>query len=186
VVRVTAPGASVSARQAIMAVDALSWNRAFDPWEHRTITMALQTAAVTGLAEEMGLHEPFYTTEMPLLWGRSLPDGSLLFGRELLDWPPPDDAEALRTQLKAAGDRLIRRVQGLHQCLTDVPIRRVWAGPTARTQPGVPVLVDDPSVGGVIWAGGYGGHGLAQAFTLGRTAADAAAQRLMGTSATRA
>jgi len=36
---------------------------------------------------------------------------------------------------------------------------------------GVPSVVADPDLAGVWWAGGYGGHGLAQAFRLGEIAA---------------
>ena len=45
---------------------------------------------------------------------------------------------------------------------------------------GAPTLVEDPSLGEVVWAGGYGGHGLAQAFVLGRAAADWASRRREG------
>jgi glycine/D-amino acid oxidase-like deaminating enzyme len=155
-----------------MAVDAVSRRQDFDPWQSRTFTVALQTAARPHLASAIGLSGPFYTRETPLLWGRPLADGSLLFGRELIEWPgwsPPAD---WRQRFTASVERLAARVRGLHPELRDVGIERAWSGPTARTIAGVPTLVEDPDVPGVIWAGGYGGHGLAQAFTLGRAAAD--------------
>jgi glycine/D-amino acid oxidase-like deaminating enzyme len=71
----------IRARHVVMAVDALSWSRGFDPWLERTMTVALQTTAVDGLAKAIDLSTPFYTNDFPLLWGRRLPDGSLLFGR---------------------------------------------------------------------------------------------------------
>jgi len=178
--RVTAGHASIAARQVIMAVDALSWRQHFDPWEQRTITVALQTVVDADLAEAIGLRQPFYTDELPLLWGRTLPDGSLLFGRELIAWPLPAGTGTLRAQFVAAGDRLIARVRGLHPRLREIGIERVWAGPTARTSVGAPALVEDPVLGEVVWAGGYGGHGLAQAFVLGRAAADWASRRRGG------
>ena len=141
-------------------------------WEQRTITVALQTVAEAQLAEDIGLRQPFYTRELPLLWGRTLPDGSLLFGRELIAWPAAGPPGALRVQLAAAGDRLIERVRGLHPRLGRIGVQRLWAGPTARTRVGAPALVEDPVLRGGVWAGGYGGHGLAQAFVLGRAAAD--------------
>ena len=170
--RLTAGHTSIAARQVVMAVDALSWRQHFDPWEQRTITVALQTVVEAQLAEAIGLRQPFYTRELPLLWGRTLPDGSLLFGRELIAWPAASPPGTLRGQLAAAGDRLIERVRGLHPRLGRIGIQRVWAGPTARTKVGAPALVEDPVLRGGIWAGGYGGHGLAQAFVLGRAAAD--------------
>ncbi len=175
------PVARISARQVVMAVDAISWPRGGDPWEQRTITVVLQTSVEADLADAIGLRQPFYTRESPLLWGRSLPDGSLLFGRELIAWPSPATAPgALRDQFTAAGDRLIARVRGLHPRLKQITIERVWAGPTARTADGAPALIEDPVLGGVLWAGGYGGHGLAQAFTLGRAAADRVARHVNG------
>jgi glycine/D-amino acid oxidase-like deaminating enzyme len=55
-------------------------------------------------------------------------------------------------------------------------LKRAWAGPIARSAAGIPGLADDPRLRGVLWAGGYGGHGLAAAFRLGGRAA----HRLLG------
>lgn len=156
----------LAAEQVIFATDAVSWPASGDPWPNRTITVALQTEAAA-----LGAPQPFYTRELPLLWGRPMTDGSLLFGRELIDWPADASPDRLRALVAAAADRLVRRVRGLTPALAEVRIRRVWAGPTARTDAGVPCLVPDPASHAVIWAGGYGGHGLAQAFRLGQAAA---------------
>jgi glycine/D-amino acid oxidase-like deaminating enzyme len=98
-------------------------------------------------------------------------DGSFLFGRELtaFPWDAPRDLVAAR--VAEAGERLATRVRGLHPRLAELEIRRVWAGPTARTEIGIPAIVEDQTIPHVHWTGGYGGHGLAQAFTLGRLAA---------------
>jgi glycine/D-amino acid oxidase-like deaminating enzyme len=164
-------GFTVEARRVIVATDAVAQRTIADPWPERTITVALQTESVPGLARVIGLERPFYTSELPLLWGRPLPDGSLLFGRELIEWAagtPPARSAAL---VCAAGQRLAGRVRALHPVLGSIGIRRIWAGPTARTGAGVPGLVFDPDGDTVLWAGGYGGHGLAQAFVVGRMAA---------------
>ena len=47
----------------------------------------------------------------------------------------------------------------------------MWGGPVVRTSAGFPVVARDPDVPQVIWAGGYGGHGIAQAFRAGYLAA---------------
>ena len=164
-------GFTVEARRVIVATDAVAHRTIADPWPERTITVALQTESVPGLARVIGLERPFYTSELPLLWGRPLRDGSLLFGRELIEWAagtPPARSAAL---VRAAGQRLAGRVRALHPALGSIGIRRIWAGPTARTGAGVPGLVFDPDGDTVLWAGGYGGHGLAQAFVVGRMAA---------------
>jgi glycine/D-amino acid oxidase-like deaminating enzyme len=164
----------LAAEQVIFATDAISWPTSGDPWPNRTITVALQTEASAELGARVT--QPFYTRELPLLWGRPMTDGSLLFGRELIDWPATASPDRLGTQVAAAADRLVRRVRGLTPALAEVRIHRVWAGPTARTAAGVPCLVQDPGSNAVIWAGGYGGHGLAQAFRLGQAAAAWAVQ----------
>jgi glycine/D-amino acid oxidase-like deaminating enzyme len=166
----------IGADRVVMAVDAISWParfREWEPWGQRTLTVALQSGQVEAdLPDAIGLggRQPFYTRDLPLLWGRLVPDGTFVFGRELVPFPFESIPGALSAQLASAGDRLITRVRGLHPRLKDLPMRRFWAGPTARTAAGVPALVEDRDLPGVLWVGGCGGHGLAQSFRLGRMA----------------
>ena len=157
----------------IMAVDAMSWRPSFDPWAERVITVALTTGPLTDDALAtigLGPHLSFYTRDLPLLWGRVMPDQSLLVGRETLPWASIESASGIRDRLEAAGERLTSRVRRLHPALRDVTVRRVWGGPVARDAAGVPAIARDPRIGNVLWVGGYGGHGLAQAFRMGRLA----------------
>ncbi len=159
-----------------MAVDATSRGDPDDFWTERSLTVALETDVVPdAVARAIGWHDrlPFYTNELPLLWGRSLDNGAMLMGRELL---PVSDlpADAWRQSIAEAGARLTARLRGLHPALAEIGVHRVWAGPIARDASGVPSVQRDPHTAGVVWAGGYGGHGLAQAFRLGARAAAAA------------
>jgi glycine/D-amino acid oxidase-like deaminating enzyme len=95
-------------------------------------------------------------------------DQSLLVGRETLRWPAAQSEAGVRARLDEAGNHLASRVRNLHPALRDVAVRRVWGGPIARTVAGVPDVVQDPRFPQVRWVGGYGGHGLAQAFRMGR------------------
>jgi glycine/D-amino acid oxidase-like deaminating enzyme len=166
----------IVADRVVMAVDAISWPTRYhewEPWEQRTLTVVLQSDPVDpDLPDAIGLgaRQPFYTRDLPLLWGRPLPDGTFMFGRELLPFPRQSLPGALTSQLESAGNRLITRVRGLHPGLRDLAMRRCWAGPTARTPAGIPALVEDPDLPGVLWVGGCGGHGLAQSLRLGRMA----------------
>jgi glycine/D-amino acid oxidase-like deaminating enzyme len=166
----------IGADRVVMAVDAISWPTRYhewEPWQQRTLTVALQSDRVEpDLPDAIGLgaRQPFYTRDLPLLWGRLVPDGTFVFGRELVPFPRESIPGALSAQLACAGDRLIARVRGLHPRLKDLAMRRCWAGPTARTAAGVPALVEDRDLPGVLWVGGCGGHGLAQSFRLGRMA----------------
>jgi glycine/D-amino acid oxidase-like deaminating enzyme len=166
---------TTTAAAGIMAVDAMCWRPGFDPWSERVMTVSLQTAplAADQLAA-LGLQadEAFYTVDTPLLWGRVMPDRSLLVGRETNPFPQKPDGRQLHDGLEQAAPRLSDRVRGLHPALSGVEIRRAWTGPLARTAAGHPTINVDPFVPTLLWAGGYGGQGIAQGFALGRQAAD--------------
>jgi len=163
------------ARAGIMAVDALCWRRGFDPWSERVMTVSFQTAplAETDLAD-LGLKpdEAFYTGDTPLLWGRVMPDRSLIAGRETWSFPRHPEPHDLTDGLRLAATRLASRVRGLHASLSNIAIQRTWSGPLARTTAGYPTIASDPTAPGLLWAGGYGGQGIAQGFTLGRLVAE--------------
>jgi glycine/D-amino acid oxidase-like deaminating enzyme len=163
---------SLRGDRVIMAVDAMSWRPSFDPWAERVVTVALTTEPLTDDALGaigLGPHQSFYTRDLPLVWGRAMPDQSLLVGRETLAWAAVN-LEKRRDGIEAAGERLALRVRSLHPALRDLAVRNVWGGPIARTAAGVPAIATDPSIRNVLWVGGYGGHGLAQAFRMGRLA----------------
>ncbi|MEO8482943.1 MAG: FAD-binding oxidoreductase [Acidobacteriota bacterium] len=167
---------ALSATFVVLATDASSHPRGVDPWPVRAITVVIETTRPSlRMMQRSGWpeHQPFYTNDLPLLWGRRLPSGGLLVGRELLV-----DREGHGTDLEraihAGGLRLGARVRGLHPAFVDLDVARVWAGPIARTAAGVPSLHIAAAQPNIVWAGGYGGHGLAQAFRLGQRAADAA------------
>jgi glycine/D-amino acid oxidase-like deaminating enzyme len=175
VITVSTPHTTMTAHGGIMAVDAMCWRRGFDPWRERVMTVSLQTAPIAddSLAA-LGLRadEAFYTIDTPLLWGRVMPDRSLLAGRETRPFPRQPDPRGLGDGLTAAGARLASRVRGLHPVLSAVAIQRTWTGPLARTVDGHPTIATDPFAPALLWAGGYGGQGIAQGFTLGRRTAD--------------
>jgi gamma-glutamylputrescine oxidase len=164
----------IAAQHVVMAVDATARRVQFDPWSERKITVALQTEPLSeqGLANlGLAMHQAFYTRDLPLLWGRVMPDRSLLVGRETIEFPRRD-LERLPDKFVAAAARLTSRVRGLHNELRDVDVRRSWGGPIARSAAGVPAIAADPDHPAVIWVGGYGGQGIAQAFRMGQLVAD--------------
>jgi gamma-glutamylputrescine oxidase len=174
-VRVITDRGPVTAHHVVMAVDATGWTRTLDPWSERDITVTLQTEPIardTLAAVGLGGHQPFFTRDLPLLWGRVMSDRSLLVGRELLPFPLGDAHDQSGSVMAAAGERLVQRVRRLHPALAGIVRQRVWSGPIARTAAGRPMIVGDSQLPRVIWVGGYGGHGLAQAFRLGSIVAD--------------
>jgi sarcosine oxidase subunit beta len=158
--------------QCVLAMDATCATPGTDRWPVRALTVALETQQLPDdVASAIGWHDrrPFYTNQLPLLWGRAAADGGLIAGRELIQ--PADDDRVTADEVRAAGARLLARIRALHPALAGIEMKRVWAGPIARSRRGVPEVAPDESAPGVLWAGGYGGHGLAQAFRLGAVAA---------------
>jgi glycine/D-amino acid oxidase-like deaminating enzyme len=164
----------IAARHVVMAVDATARTAGFDPWSDRVITVAIQTAPLSEPAlAAIGLkpHQAFYTRDLPLLWGRVMPDRSLMIGRETFAFLS-SSSERLADRFAIATERLIGRLRQLHPGLRETKVCRSWGGPIARNADGVPAIVVDPNHRSVLWAGGYGGHGVAQAFRLGRLVAE--------------
>ncbi len=164
----------ITAGHVVMAVDATARTHGFDPWNERVITVALQTAPLSeGSLATIGLlpHQAFYSRDLPLFWGRAMPDRSLLIGRETIDLRATT-AGPLPDRFAAAAARLASRVRALHPELKDIEVCRSWGGPIARNASGVPSIAVDPEHPRVLWAGGYGGHGVAQAFRMGRLVAE--------------
>jgi glycine/D-amino acid oxidase-like deaminating enzyme len=163
----------VIADRVLVAVDATAIDRDFDPWPVRFLTVAIEIERPgDDRLDAIGWRDrrPFYTNDLPLLWGRVVPGGGVLLGRELIDVETIGPGTIARA-VAAARDRLLARARGLHAAFESVELKRAWAGPIARSDRGIPGLVDDPRVRGALWAGGYGGHGLAAAFRLGGLAA---------------
>jgi glycine/D-amino acid oxidase-like deaminating enzyme len=171
-VEVRTSAGAITGAALLIATDATSRVPDADPWPVRALTVVVETTrAPEDALERAGWpHGAFYTNDLPLLWGRRLPCGGLLVGRELIAIDPQDDARVKR-QVYDAGLRLAARLRGLHAALVDLGVARVWAGPIARTERGIPTIGPDPDHPRAIYAGGYGGHGLAQAFRAGRMAA---------------
>lgn len=169
----------ITAGTVLMATDATAHADAFIPWPICAFTVALETDPLSDdQVSQLGWtgRQPFYTNDLPLLWGRSLSNGALLAGRELIEGDTP--SSCLPDAIASAGDLLLTRLRTMHPALAQIGRTRVWAGPIARDAAGVPSIHADPDVAGVWWAGGYGGHGLAQAFVLGQQAASRLNTRL--------
>jgi len=175
--RLYTAGRRVEAGRVLLAVDALPPALAPIPGVRPALTLALATEPLPGgLAAEVGLgRTPFYTTDLPYLWGREAPDGRLVVGAGLAF-----DAEGdLERVSLAQGDvretfvRLEARVRGLHPALAGVRITHRWGGPISfRAR--APVLAE--LAPGVVAAGAYAGHGVA----LSLRVAELAAARLLG------
>ncbi|HWZ26392.1 MAG TPA: FAD-binding oxidoreductase [Verrucomicrobiae bacterium] len=119
--------------------------------------------------------KPFYTVDMPYLWGRPLHRNQLIFGSGLVHlehW-----SELLNLNIasgEAAGlMRLLEsRVRSLHPALKNVEFTNRWGGPILIAGEMTPVFKHHPKSKNIIILGGYSGHGVALSVYLGRWAAD--------------
>jgi glycine/D-amino acid oxidase-like deaminating enzyme len=129
-----------------------------------TFACATEPLDVASLAA-IGLGEgvPFYTSDLPYLWGRTIRDGRVIFGAGLV-FGEPADLEHTDVREGSSGavlDRLQKRVRGLHPALHEVRFDAAWAGPIAFADGSIPVLGPHPANPRVLVSGGYAGHGVA-------------------------
>jgi glycine/D-amino acid oxidase-like deaminating enzyme len=188
----------ICADQVLLATNALS----LELLELRTaaqakLTLALATAPLTSAQREaIGLssRRPFYTVDLPYLWGRLLESNGVVFGAGLV--PTPGSLGALFSD--SSGNRrrnidapnlyrfdvrrgeaaesfrwLESRVHHLHPALKSVRITHRWAGPILFTQGMRPIFQRHARSENVMILAGYNGHGVALSVYLGKWAAEA-------------
>jgi gamma-glutamylputrescine oxidase len=141
------------------------------------VTLAIATgplAPTTLDAIGMAERRPFYTVDLPYLWGRPLGEDRLMVGSGIVF---PDGVDVRTTRIDsdeavAAFERLEGRLRGLHPALAEVAIERRWGGPISFVPSRAPVLsphTDDPRV---VVTGGCAGHGVALSFRIGELIAE--------------
>jgi glycine/D-amino acid oxidase-like deaminating enzyme len=142
------------------------------------LTMAVATQPLSheqlsslGLAQR----KPFYTADLPYLWGRVFHENRVIFGcglvhvenwRELLTL---NVAEGRSAELLAD---LEKRVRDLHPALHDVQLAHRWGGPILIAENWRPVFRSHAEHRNVIVLGAYSGHGVALSVYLGAWAAE--------------
>jgi glycine/D-amino acid oxidase-like deaminating enzyme len=120
--------------------------------------------------------KPFYTVDLPYLWGRVLQRNRVIFGSGLVHL---EDWRELLTLSVAEGHAaellgdLERRVRDLHPALHGVRFSHRWGGPILIADRWKPVFRHHAEHRSVIVLGGYSGHGVALSVYLGAWAAEA-------------
>lgn len=135
-----------------------------------TEDLSAETIAGIGLAERM----PFYTVDMPYLWGRLL-GNAVIFGSGLLhqdDWRDLERHDVRDPKPSKMFEQLERRVRGLHPRLAHVRFTHRWGGPICVADQWRPVFEQHPESERAIVLGAYSGHGVAQSVYLGNWAAE--------------
>jgi glycine/D-amino acid oxidase-like deaminating enzyme len=158
------------------------------------LTFAMATAPLTAAQlKAIGLssRRPFYTIDLPYLWGRLLESNGVIFGAGLVPayvgapsrFPLGDrsvksaahDLHRYDVRRGQAAERLRSletRVRHLHPALANVRITHRWAGPILLTDKMRPVFRHHPRSKQVIILAGYNGHGVALSVYLGQWAAE--------------
>jgi glycine/D-amino acid oxidase-like deaminating enzyme len=144
---------------------------------HAAFTTALLTEPLPddvlghiGLADR----KPFYTVDLPYLWGRLL-GNAIIFGCGLLFF---EDWRELRTLDISSGgaleifDRLEERVRNLHPALASVKITHRWGGPICISEDWKPVFRRHSQSQNCLVLGAFSGHGVVLSVYLGIWAAE--------------
>jgi glycine/D-amino acid oxidase-like deaminating enzyme len=178
------PRGRLRARKVLLATNALSLS--MSKLSGRTqprLTLAVLTSPVSDeQIEAAGLvkRKPFYTVDLPYLWGRLRGDNSIVWGAGLLSAPRSRGLE--RLSIRSAEPRrlfaeLRRRVRGLHRAFRQARFTHEWGGPILFRENWTPVFDWHPESGegshnGIV-LGAYAGHGVALSSYLGAWAAEA-------------
>lgn len=144
------------------------------------LTLAIATEPLTNEAlHALGLDEgkPFYTADLPYLWGRTCGNNSVIFGGGLIAAAGCGDlwSVSIRSPEAAAQfESLKNRVRGLHPALREVRFTHKWGGPILFRGSWAPVFDWHPeSKRNAIVLGAFAGHGVMLSSYLGRWAAEA-------------
>jgi glycine/D-amino acid oxidase-like deaminating enzyme len=173
------PLGSLRASEVLFATNAYSLE--LTGWEHRAescFTIAVATEPLTDSAlDEVGLGEgkPFYTIDLPYLWGRLL-GKQVIFGSGLVhfaDWHEMHSLNIETGDAAGAFARLESRIRNLHPQLHGVAFTHRWGGPIAISEGWIPIFERHPQSANAIVPGGFSGHGVAQSVYLGAWAAEA-------------
>jgi gamma-glutamylputrescine oxidase len=166
------------------------------------LTFALATAPLSAAQlKTIGLESrrPFYTIDLPYLWGRLLDSNGVIFGAGLVPtyvgapsrFPlgprsVKNRVQDLRRYDVRRGEAAARlrwledRVRHLHPALGSVRITHRWGGPILFTEGMRPIFRRHPRSKQVMILAGYNGHGVALSVYLGKWAAQALlARRLL-------
>jgi glycine/D-amino acid oxidase-like deaminating enzyme len=185
----------IRAEQVLLATNAFSLELSGLRDAVPKLTFALATAPLSAAqlkAIGLGSRRPFYTVDLPYLWGRLLESNGVIFGAGLVPayvGPPsrfPLGGRSIKSAARdlqrydvrrgEAADRLRwleSRIRNLHPALANVRITHRWGGPILLTEKMRPVFRRHPGSKQVIVLAGYNGHGVALSVYLGKWAAEA-------------
>jgi glycine/D-amino acid oxidase-like deaminating enzyme len=173
-------GSALRAGNILFATNALSlaltgFEDGFEP----RITLAIATEPLREeQIQKLGLAErkPFYTVDLPYLWGRLCRDNSMVWGAGLVSAPGSRDLHRVSITSQECVELLSSleaRIHGLHPVLRDARVTHRWGGPILFRESWQPVFDWHPKSRNAIVLGAFAGHGVALSSYLGAWAAEA-------------
>lgn len=171
-VQLTVAGNTVEAGQVVFATNAfcLSLLGLHGQTEGvRTDRRGVRTAAAHSLFNAIGwaTRTPFYTLDLPYLWGRITADGRIVMGAGLTG-RGTSGARVDAPDAVPLFDSLEHRIRGLHPALRQVRLTHRWIGPLCVTEDGKPIITSLGDDDRVLLATGYHGHGVALSVRVGK------------------
>ena len=170
----------VRARCVLLATNALSLELSgLAERAEPKFTLAVATEPLTQIQMEalgLGPGKPFYTVDLPYLWGRVWHGDRVIFGSGLVhlrDWRELLTLDVSKGEAAELLRQLERRVWELHPVLREVRLSHRWGGPILIADKWQPVFMRHPTNKNAIVLGAYSGHGVAQSVYLGAWAAEA-------------
>jgi glycine/D-amino acid oxidase-like deaminating enzyme len=115
---------------------------------------------------------PFYTLDLPYLWGRVTADGRMVIGGGTTGRGNVDHARADTPDAVRLFESLQRRIRGLHPVLHNVRITHRWMGPLCAANDSKPIITSIDEDCRVLVATGYRGHGVALSVRVGKLLAE--------------
>jgi gamma-glutamylputrescine oxidase len=173
-------GRPVRARCVLLATNAESLElsslagRAQPKFTLAVATEPLSSEQISSLGLAQG--KPFYTADLPYLWGRLFQGNRVIFGSGLIhleDWRELLTLNVTEGHAAELLADLERRVCNLHPALRNVRLSQRWGGPILIADKWQPVFRRHTEHRDVIVLGAYSGHGVALSVYLGAWAAEA-------------
>ncbi|OGS00568.1 MAG: hypothetical protein A3G41_06525 [Elusimicrobia bacterium RIFCSPLOWO2_12_FULL_59_9] len=160
-ITVRTPSAAIRTKALILATNAFNLEKfAHGRYFFALNTFALATQPVSrDILTSAGWKDerPFYTKELPYLWGRTTTSGKIIMGSGLDRYEEAPTPATAQTRL----DDLEARFHALHPAFKNIKVERRWWGPLCMPRDRLPRILSDPEEPGVFFLGGYSGHGVA-------------------------
>ena len=171
-IRLVAGGKTVQAERVVFATNAFSLPLlGLENCAAGVHTIALATAPLSdAVLDEIGwgTRTPFYTLDLPYLWGRVTANGRAVIGAGLVGHGNVENARVDSAEARHLFNGLECRIHKLHPALHQVAITHRWMGPLCLTSDSKPLIATLDHDSRVLVATGYRGHGVALSARVGK------------------